>query len=73
MDGLAGLIDDVPPMLVSEHIFPDEGVEIDVHKLEEDVYISFVVGFDDLLEFDYVGVFELLQEHDLAVGSLCIR
>lgn len=42
MNGLGGLIDDVSFVLFPQHIFPDEGVEVDVHKLEEDVDISFV-------------------------------
>ena len=73
VDGLAGLIYNVPAMLISKHIFPDEGVEIDIHKLEENVDISFIVRFYNLFEFDDIGMFELLQEHDLAIGSLCIR
>ena len=73
MYGLSGLIYNVPSMLISKHIFPDESVEINIHKLEKDVYISFIVGFYNLLEFDNVGMFKLLQKHNLAICSLCIR
>ena len=42
VQGLGGLVDDVATVLVAEHVLPDEGVEVDVHKLEEDVDVTLV-------------------------------
>lgn len=46
---LGSLVDDVPAMLVAKHVLPDEGVEVDIHELEQDVDVSLIIGFDNLL------------------------
>lgn len=73
MYGFGSLIDDVSFVLFSEHVLPDESVKIDIHELEEDIYISFIEGTDHLFQFYDVRVLELLQKHYLSVGTLGVR
>lgn len=73
VDGLGGLIDDVAFMLLSQHVLPDERVEVDVHVFEQDVDVLLVHGADHLFGLDYVGVAEFFEVHDLSEGALCIR
>lgn len=40
--GFCCLVDDVTFVLVSQHIFADESVQVDIHELEEYVDISLV-------------------------------
>ena len=70
VDSLGSLVDDIPSMLVSDHIFSDEGIEINIHEPEENVDISFLIGFNDLLQFYNIGMLELLQKHDFSVSPL---
>ena len=72
VNGLGSLIDDIPFMLVSQHILANESVEVDIHELEQDVDIPLVVGTDHLFQLHNVRVLELLQKHYLSVGSLGI-
>jgi len=73
MNGLGCLVDDVAFVLVSQHIFAYESVQIDVHKLEQDVNISLVCRTDNFLQLDDVGVFEFSKKHNLPVSSLSVR
>ena len=72
VDGFGGLIDDVTSVLVSQHVLADKGVEVDIHELEKDVYVPFVGAFENLFQLHYVGVLELLKEHDFAVCTLSV-
>lgn len=47
-------------------------MQIDVHVLEYEVDILVVSRPDHLLQADDVGVPQLPEEHDLAVGALSI-
>lgn len=49
---------------------PDHGVEVGLHKLENEVDITIVFGAMDVVEFDDVRVIEFIEEHDLAEGAL---
>ena len=51
---------------------PDDLVEIALDVIEDEVQIKLVLGFDDFLELDYIGVFELVEEYYFAVGALGI-
>lgn len=73
MDGFGGLIDDVSFMLLTQHILPDECIEVDVHVFKKNVDVFLVHGSDNLFGLDYVGVVEFFEVHDLSKGSLSIR
>lgn len=66
------LVDDVLLVFVLENIFSDDMMKVDVHKLEHQVDILFVISLDDVDEFDDVLMVEFLEEHYLPVGTLCI-
>ena len=60
VNGLGDLIHDIAFMLLAQHIFPDERVEVDVHVLEEDVDILLIQRADDLPGLYDVRVLEFL-------------
>jgi hypothetical protein len=60
MQCFGSLVYDVSFVLLTKHIFPYEGVEVDIHKLEEDVDISLIAGSDDLFQLHDVRMLELL-------------
>lgn len=70
VNSFGDLVDDVPLVLVSKHVFPDQGVEIDVHILEEYVDVFFVLRTDDLLKLHHVRMLKFLQKHYFPVGAL---
>ena len=69
-EGLGHLVEDVLAVPLGEYVLADEGVEVDVHVLEDEVDVPVVFGPDDLLQFDDVGVAQLHQKHDFPVGPL---
>ena len=69
---LGSLIDDIPAMLIAKHVFPDEGVEVDIHELKQDVDVSLIIGFDDLLQLYNILMLELFQKHYLPICALGI-
>ena len=50
----------------------DKSVKINIHMFKDKIDIFIVVGFDDFLEGDDIGMFELLEEHNFSVDSLSI-
>jgi hypothetical protein len=73
VNGLGGLVDDVAFMLLTQHVLPNECIEVDVHVFEQDVDVFLVHGSDNFFGLDYVGVVEFFEVHDLSEGALCIR
>ena len=56
-----------------EQVASDNCVQICFHKLENQVEILHVVGFDDLTHLDHILVAsQFLEEHNLPEGALCI-
>lgn len=47
-------------------------MQVSLHILENKVEIACIICFDDPFQFDYVEVVELMQNRNLAVGSLSI-
>ena len=72
VNGFPCLVDDVSLVLVSQHVLPDESVEVDIHELEQQIDVSLVLRPDHFFQLDYVRVFELSQKHYLSVGPLRI-
>lgn len=72
VDGFADLVDDILLVPVLENVAADEGMQVDVHVLKDQVDINVVTGAEDLLQPNNIRVFELLQKHDLAVDALSI-
>jgi hypothetical protein len=70
---LGNLIDDVFFVLLLEYVLPNNAVQVDLHVLEDKIDILVVLGSNDIVQFDYVLMIELLQKHDLTVGPLRIR
>lgn len=60
VNGLGYLIHDIAFMLLAQHIFPYERVEVDVHVLEEDVDILLIQRADDLPRLYDVRMLEFL-------------
>jgi hypothetical protein len=73
MNGLGSLIDDVPLVLLPQHVLPDERIQVYVHVFEQDVDVFLIHGSDNLFRLDDVGVVEFFEIHDLSEGSLRIR
>ena len=75
-DGFGQLVDDVLFVLLLQvlvvAVLSDQAVQVDVHVLEDQVDV-FVVGCADyLVQLDYVLLFQLFQEHYLAVCALSV-
>ena len=70
MHCLSHLVNYVTFVLFLEYVLPNQCVQIDVHKLEHEINVSFVLGFDYFLQRDYVRVLDFVEEHHLAVGAL---
>ena len=47
-------------------------MKVSLHELEDKVEILIIFSPDDLVQFDDVGVVELLQERNLSKGALSI-
>ena len=70
---LENLVDDILLMDLFQDVGTDDGVEVGIHEVENEIDISVVFRSDDVLEPDDVFMAdELLQEDDLTEGSLCI-
>jgi hypothetical protein len=69
---LGNLIDDVFFVLLLEYVLPNNAVQVDLHVLEDKIDILVVLGSNDIVQFNYVLMIELLQEHDLSIGPLRI-
>ena len=50
------MVEDVLAMTFSENILANEGVQIDVHVLKNQVDVAVVLGTDDFFKFDDVWV-----------------
>lgn len=57
-------------MHVLEYSLADDVMQICFHEFEEQIDILIVVGANGIVELDDVGMLELLQNLDLAVGAL---
>jgi hypothetical protein len=67
---LGDLVDDEAFVFFLEDIFSYQRVQVDVHELKDEVDVAFVLGFDDFLQGNDVGVLDLIEEHDFAVRAL---
>lgn len=47
-------------MLLLQDVLANDAVQIDLHVLEDEVDVSIVLSSDDVVQFDYVIVLELL-------------
>ena len=73
VDRLCNLIKYVSFVLLSKHILANESVEVDVHVLKKNVDILLTARTNHLPWFNYIGVRECLQIHNLSECTLCIR
>lgn len=67
---LGHLIEDELAVSFRQDVLANEREEVDVHVLEDQVDIAIILGADDFFQLDDVGVGQLHQEHDFAVGAL---
>lgn len=62
-------------MNLFENIRLDDGMKVDLHIFENEIDITIIVGLQDIQQANDIlmvmGI-ELLQEHDLAKGALCV-
>ena len=71
LQALKHLIDDILLVDVFEDIGTDDGVEIGIHKVEDEVDVTIVFSSDHVLKADDVLVTgQLLEEDDLTEGAL---
>ncbi len=66
------LIDDIFFMDLFECSFIDCVIEVCVHVLEDQIDVACGEGGKNLVEFDYVLMFDLFEDGDLTEGSLGI-
>lgn len=59
-------------MVRSQNILSDQGIEVHIHILEENVYVFFISGMDDFDGLDDIWVLELFKVHNLSISSLGI-
>jgi hypothetical protein len=69
---LGDLIDDEALVFFLQDIFSYQRVQVNVHELKDEVDVAFVLGFDDFLQGDNVGVLDLIEKHNFAVRALGI-
>jgi len=73
LEGLEELVDDELLVHLFEDVCADDGVKIGLHVLEHEVDIAVVLGLHNIQQLeDVLMIAELLKEHDLTEGSLCI-
>ena len=60
LERFRNLIDDVLLVLLLQDVLANDAVQIDLHVLEDEVDVSIVLSSDDVVQFDYVIVLELL-------------
>lgn len=70
VNGLGDLINNEAFMFFLQNIFSYERIEVDVHKLKDEVDVAFVLCFDYFLQGDDVRMLDLIEEHDFAVRAL---
>lgn len=68
--GFGSLVQDVLLVLFGQDVLAYEHMQVRIHVLEYQVDVLAIFRLDDLVQADDVGVLQLHQEHDLAVGSL---
>lgn len=70
-----GLVKDVFLVDFFEDVGSDDGMEVDLHVFENQIYVFIIVRLEDIQQSDnvlVVGDVQFLQKHDLAKGSLGI-
>ena len=72
VEGLAHLVEDVFAVPFSQDVLLDDGVQVDVHVLENEVDVAVVFRPDHFFQLNDVRVAYLHQEHYLSVGPLGI-
>ena len=70
VNGLGDLINNEALVFFFQNILSYQRIEVDVHKLKDEVDVAFVLGFDYFLQGDDVRVLDLIEEHDFAVRAL---
>ena len=70
VQSFANLVDDILFMLLLEDVSPDEGVQVHVHVLEDEIDVDIIGGPQNFLQPDNIRVFQLLQKHDFAIDAL---
>lgn len=68
--GFGRLVEDVLLVFVSKDFLPDQGVQVNIHMLEDQVDVLTIFCFDHLFQHDDVGVLQLHQKHYFSVGPL---
>ena len=70
LECLGELVDDEPDVYVFEDALRDDVVQVCLHELEQQVHVLVVVRADGVHQLYDIGVVQLLQDFDLAVGAL---
>ena len=72
VQSLTNLVHYIFLMFFLKDVPPDEGMQIHIHMFEHEIDIDIVGGPQDLLQPDDIRMFQLFQEHYLAVDTLRI-
>ena len=70
LHALENLVHNVAVMQIFEDLLSDSVVEISLHEFEYQIEIFVILGPNDIVHFDDVGVGQFMQIYDLAIGSL---
>ena len=70
--GFTNLVEYPLFVFLFKNSFPYQSEKIDVHMLKYEVDIDVIIGANDLLQLDDVGVSELHEKHDFAIGALSV-
>lgn len=72
LQGLGHLVDDEAYVDFFEDAFGDDVMQISLHKLEKQVDILVVIGSNGIVQFYNVGVIQLFEDLNFAIGALGI-
>lgn len=64
------LVENVPVVSIFEYFLSDSVVQIGFHELKHKIKILVILGFDDIVQLDDIGMVELMEEDNFPVGSL---
>ena len=70
LHSLADLVHDVPVVQILQNFLAYRVVQVGFHEFEHQVEILIVVGANHVVEFDYVGVGQIVEVADLSICAL---
>lgn len=72
LECLGELVDDETDMDVLEDALGNDVMQVCLHELKQQINVLVIVSADGVYQFDDVGVVQLLEDLDFAVGALSV-